>query len=118
MVRSRLVRLWASGLLATVLMVVSVAVAAPATAAPGGTGGTVLSAAASGPSATVARSDPRVFASRGSHGSGELDLLSGHHQPHRSPEHVASGPVAAAASGPYRSGDARRYQGRAPPHTR
>jgi hypothetical protein len=117
MVRSRLVRLSALGLLATVLTILSTAVAASATAVPG-TGGPAFAAASTGPSATAVRSDPRVPALRGGPGAGDLDLLGGYRQPHRLPDPVAGRPVPASASGAARAGDARRYQGRAPPHTR
>jgi hypothetical protein len=116
--RSRRVRLLASGLLATVLMVVSTAVATLSPVPSGGAGGPVLGSATSGPSATAVRSDTRVTALRGGHGSGELDLPASHGQPRRSPDSVAGQAVATPASGPRRTGDARRYQGRAPPRTR
>ncbi len=104
--------------LATVLMMVSAAVAVPAPEFRRGTGGPALGAAAAGPSAVAVRSDARVPALRGSHGSDELDLLGSHRHPHRSPDSGAGWPVPAAASGALRGGHARCYQGRAPPHTR
>ncbi len=104
--------------LATLLMIVSTAVATPAPEFPGSSGGPVLGAAAAGPSAVAIRSDARVLALRGSHGAGELDLQGGHQLPLRSPDAVAGWSVAAAVSVPLRAGAARLYQGRAPPHTR